>query len=114
MFLGPGGLVRGGEKLAANGAEKLAANAVANGGAKAAESLTAQQLKSISSYEKRILEHQEKLEKFKTNPTIRPGMENLPKEVIEKQWQRRINHLETEIKTFRENIEKIKSGELGS
>ena len=31
MFLGPGDLVRGGEKLAANGAEKLAANTVANG-----------------------------------------------------------------------------------
>lgn len=41
-------------------------------------------------------------------------MEHLPKEVIEKQQQRRIQHLETEIKTFKENIDKIRRGELGS
>jgi hypothetical protein len=38
-------------------------------------------------------------------------MEKLSKDVIQKQQQRRINHLETEIRTFRNNIEKIKQGD---
>ena len=43
---------------------------------------------------------------------VRPGMENLPEEVTQQQQQRRIQHLETEIQTFKENIEKVKRGEL--
>lgn len=41
-------------------------------------------------------------------------MENLPKDVIQKQQQRRIKHLEAEINTFKKNIEKIKRGEINS
>jgi hypothetical protein len=44
--------------------------------------------------------------------TVRPGMENLPREVIQKQQQSRIQHLENEIQTFRNNIEKTLRGEL--
>lgn len=62
--------------------------------------------------EKQIQKHQKKLDEFKANPTVRPGMENLPKEIIRKQQQMRIKHLETEIKTFKKNIKKIKKGNL--
>lgn len=61
--------------------------------------------------EKRIAEHEKKLADFKANPTVRPGMENQPKEVIEAAQKSRIRHLEGEIQTFKENIEKLKSGE---
>ena len=39
-------------------------------------------------------------------------MEKLPAEVIQRQQQARIQHLETEIRTFNENIQKIMNGEL--
>jgi len=64
--------------------------------------------RGIRSLEKRIEEHQRKLQEFKENPTVRPGMEKQPQEVIAQQQERRINHLEQEIKTFRGNIEKLK------
>ncbi|WP_162148422.1 RHS repeat domain-containing protein [Asticcacaulis sp. YBE204] len=66
--------------------------------------------RAIRSYEKRIVEHQTKLAEFKANPTVRPGMENLSKEVIEAQHQRRIAHLEREIKAFEKNIRDIRNG----
>ncbi|MBN2442944.1 MAG: hypothetical protein JXJ04_16415, partial [Spirochaetales bacterium] len=47
--------------------------------------LTKSQQNAIKSLEKQIAKHTAKLEAFKKNPTIRPGMENLPKEVIKKQ-----------------------------
>ncbi len=74
--------------------------------------LTNSQLKSIRSLEKQIEKHQQKLDAFKANPTVRPGMENLPENVIKQQQQARIRHLETEINTFKNNIEKIKNGGL--
>jgi len=43
------------------------------------------------------------------NP-IRPGMEHLPQEVIAKQQQARIAHLEHEIKNYQNQIEAIKLG----
>ncbi|AVR95107.1 RHS repeat-associated core domain-containing protein [Pseudoduganella armeniaca] len=67
--------------------------------------------KSIRTLEKRISEHEQKLADFKANPTVRPGMENLPKEVIEKAQLRRIRHLEAEIQTFKNNIDKILNGQ---
>jgi len=76
--------------------------------------LTSQQQKSIRSLEKQISKHEKKVQDFKTNPTVRPGMEKLPKEVIQKQQQRRVKHLETEINTFKNNINKIKRGEIDS
>jgi hypothetical protein len=68
-------------------------------------------LRSIRSLEKQITEHQQKIADFKANPTIRPGMENLPKNVIEAQQQGRIRHLEKEINTFRGNIRKLNKEE---
>lgn len=82
--------------------------------AKGVKELTKQQQKSVRSLEKQISKHEKKLQEFRDNPTVRPGMEKLPKEVIQKQQQRRINHLETEIRTFRNNIEKIKRGDIDS
>lgn len=76
--------------------------------------LTAQQQKAIGSLEKQIAKHEQKLQDFKNNPTVRPGMENLPSEVIQKQQQSRIQHLETEINTFKNNIDKIKRGKADS
>jgi RHS repeat-associated protein len=81
---------------------------------KGVKELTTQQQKAIRSLEKQIAKHEKKIQDFKDNPTVRPGMENLPKEVIQKQQQRRIQHLETEINTFKNNIDKIKQGEIDS
>jgi hypothetical protein len=72
--------------------------------------LTREEKKAIKSYEKRIAEHEQKLAEFKANPTVRPGMEGQPQEVIERQQAARIQHLETEIRTFRANIDKIMNG----
>jgi len=47
---------------------------------------------------------------FKANPTIRPGMEGQSPETIERRQAARIQHLESELRTFRANIEKIKKG----
>jgi hypothetical protein len=49
-----------------------------------------------------------KIIEFKTNPTVRPSMENLPQELIRAQQAKRIEHLEKEIQTFKNNIAKIK------
>jgi RHS repeat-associated protein len=49
---------------------------------------------------------------FRANPTIRPGMEGLSEEAIKAQQAARIRHLETEIQTFRDNIQKIINEEL--
>ena len=59
--------------------------------------------------EKRIVEHEKKLADFRASPTVRPGMEGQSKEVIEAAQKARESHLEKEIKTFKENIEKLKS-----
>ena len=72
--------------------------------------LTREEKKAIKSYEKRIAEHEKKLAEFKTNPTVRPGMEGQPQEVIERQQAVRVQHLEGEIRTFRANIDKIMNG----
>ncbi|GEM_PF-3053632 len=45
---------------------------------------------------------------FKANPTVRPGMEHLSEEAIQQQHVARVKHLESEIKTFKANIEKIR------
>ncbi len=74
--------------------------------------LSASQKKSIRSLQKRIVEHQKKLAEFKANPTIRPGMEKLSDDVIRAQHKIRIEHLKTEIRAFKNNIQKILSGEL--
>ncbi|MBV7518870.1 RHS repeat-associated core domain-containing protein [Ensifer sp. ENS12] len=79
--------------------------------AKGSLRLTTEQQRAVRSYERQIEKHKVKLEEFRTNPTVRPGMENLPKDVIERAQQRRIQHLEREIKAFTSNIRKILEGE---
>jgi len=76
-----------------------------------AKELSKEAQRAIRSLEKRIAEHEEKLADFKANPTVRPGMEGQPKEVIEAAQQSRIRHLEREIQTFKENIKKLQGGE---
>jgi len=68
--------------------------------------------KSVRSLQKQISRHEEKLADFKANPTVRPGMENLPDEVIRQQQLKRIEKIEKEIEIFKENIVKILEGEL--
>ncbi|NYH50332.1 RHS repeat domain-containing protein [Xanthomonas arboricola] len=65
--------------------------------------------RGIRTLEKRIAEHAKKIEDFKKNPTVKPGMEKMPEAAVKIQQQRRVRHLETEIRTFRENIEKLKN-----
>jgi len=91
----------------------LAVCPVGNGvkGAKISETAAKQAEKGIRSLLKRISEHEKKLNDFKANPTVRPGMEGQPQEVIEAAQQARINHLETEIQTFKNNIQKLMSGQ---
>ena len=66
----------------------------------------AQATRGIRSLEKRIAEHLKKIEDFKRNPTVRPGMEGMSEEAIKAQQQARIAHLEKEIAAFRAGIEK--------
>jgi len=81
-------------------------------GEKAVEKvLTKEAAKGIRSLEKRIAEHQSKLADFKANPTVRPGMEGQPPEVIKAAQQSRIAHLEREIQTFKDNIQKLLLGD---
>lgn len=56
--------------------------------------------RAYNSLGKRVNEHQEKLENFKQNPTIRLGMENQSPKAIQQQQQARIRHLEQEITEF--------------
>lgn len=63
--------------------------------------------RAYRSYDRLIAEHLKKIEDFKANPTVRPGMEDQPIEVIRAQQEARIRHLETEIKTFRQNQQNI-------
>lgn len=72
-----------------------------------ASKLSEPDLRSVNTYEKRIAEHQAKILEFKANPTVKPGMENQSSEVIAAQQADRVRHWETEISTFRTNIEKI-------
>ena len=89
---------------AAKGAARLSDDAISH--------LPKSAQKSIRSHEKEIARHRAKLEEFKANPTVRPGMEGLPEDAIKAQQARRIRHFETEIQTFESNIQKYLSGEL--
>jgi hypothetical protein len=76
----------------------------------AARALSKSEEKAISSLEKHIAEHEQKIADFKENPTVRPGMENLPKDVIEAQQTRRLEHLQQEIDAAYKNIRDILNG----
>jgi hypothetical protein len=100
------------EKAAQEAAEQASREAPLGSAARGGVELSKEAQRSIRSFERRIAEHESKLAEFKANPTVRPGMEGLSKDLIQKQRQTRIQHLEHEIRVFRENIEKIKRGEL--
>jgi RHS repeat-associated protein len=74
----------------------------------AARELPKDAQKGIRTLETRIAQHEKKLADFKANPTVRQGMEGQSASVIKAQQQTRIRHLETEIRTFKENIERLK------
>ena len=74
------------------------------------KSLSTAQRRSVRSLRKQVAKHQQEIADFKANPTVRPGMENLPKEMIEAQQARRVQHLETEVQTFANNIRRILQG----
>ncbi|WP_373085472.1 RHS repeat-associated core domain-containing protein [Sneathiella sp.] len=79
-------------------------------GATGNKSPTNQTEKAIRSLRKRLAEHEQKLSDFKRNPTVRPGMEGQPESVIRAAQESRIRHLEKEIQTFKNNIDKLKGG----
>jgi RHS repeat-associated protein len=99
--LGIGVTKEGAKQASKEGAKKAAAEA---------KTLSDQERKAIESLQKQIDKHQQKLEDFKTAPTVRPGMENMPKEMIEQQQKARMEHLTKEMQTFRDNISKIQNG----
>ena len=66
--------------------------------------------KAINSLNEHMAEHAKKNAEFKANPTVRPGMEHLPKAKIEAQQARRLEHLQQEIDAARKNIQDILNG----
>lgn len=78
-------------------------------GLESSADLSPEAIRGIRSLQKRIDEHVAKLEEFKSNPTIRPGMEKMSKEAIAKQQASRVAHLEKEIQTFKQNIQKLQN-----
>ncbi len=72
------------------------------------DNLTKSEKKEIRSLTKRIKEHELKIKEFEANPTVRPGMEKLPKEIIEKQQLERVKHLQREIRVFQGRIGLLK------
>ena len=67
--------------------------------------LSKQELKSVASLAKQAAKHEQKVADFIANPTVRPGMENLPKAQIEAQQAQRINDIRVEIQ--RSFVDKI-------
>lgn len=80
----------------------------------AAASLSKTQLRSISSLESQITKHEEKLAEYIKDPLKfdnKGFLKNALNEAVRQRIIRsRINHLEREIKTFQNNIQKIING----
>ncbi|MGI8310683.1 putative T7SS-secreted protein [Saccharopolyspora hattusasensis] len=78
------------------------------------DSLSPSDRRSVESYEKRIKEHEEKLEAYKRDPEAYDNkgfLKNAPNdEVRQKIFDTRVGHLEKEIQTFRDNIDKVYKG----
>ena len=83
--------------------------------ARGVTNLTKSQLKSIASFEKQIATHTQKLKDFKANPMKfdnKGFLKNAPNDAVrQKIIQGRINHLQQEINTFQNNIQKILNGQ---
>lgn len=75
--------------------------------------LTKAELKAVASYEKNIVEHQQKLKDYLADPMKfdnKDVLKNAPSnEIRKKMIAGRAKHLEHEIKTFMESIKKIKN-----
>jgi RHS repeat-associated protein len=93
-------------------AEAEAAEAAAVQAAKGAANMCRSATRGVNSLLKQIAKHRQKLQDFVQNPTVRPGMEGQPPEVIASQQADRIDHLLDEINTFAQNIEKLIQGIL--
>lgn len=92
--------------LATEGAGK------AIGAIKSVNTLTKSESKAISSFKKNIVEHNQKLKEYKADPMKfdnKGTLKNAPKELQAKIIAGRVKHLEKEIQTFKENIQKIKN-----
>ena len=50
-------------------------------------------------------DHEQRAAEFAKNPTVRPGMEGQPKEVITRQQQARVDHLQREAAEFRKQAQ---------
>jgi hypothetical protein len=83
--------------------------------AKATVNLSKSHIRSISSLEKQIVKHQEKLAEYLKDPSKFDNKGILKNAPNDKIWDRiiqaRIKHLEKEIKTFQDNISKIRNGQ---
>ncbi|MEN9854875.1 MAG: hypothetical protein RLZZ157_1, partial [Pseudomonadota bacterium] len=64
--------------------------------------------KGASTLERRALEDEAKLEEFRQNPTVRPGMEGRSREELAKQQAAREAHLNREIANFRRQAEEMR------
>lgn len=102
---------------ATRGVTKLAdeVSSLADDAAKGGANLSKEAAKGIRSLEKQIAEHKEKLAEYIKNPDAfdnKGFLKNAPsKEVRQKIIQTRIKHLESEIKNFEKQIEKLIGGE---
>lgn len=80
----------------------------------ATKELTNSQIKSISSYKDLIARHQQKLAEYIKDPMKFDNkglLKNAPSEAVRQRIiDSRVKHLETEIKTFQDNIQKILNG----
>lgn len=92
-----------------------AETATETGAAKGGMNLTKSQLKSISSLESQIATHETKLAEYIKDPMKfdnKDFLKNAPNDAVrQKIIQSRINHLNQEIKTFKNNIQKIINGQ---
>ncbi|MBC6952035.1 hypothetical protein DWB58_29305 [candidate division KSB1 bacterium] len=102
---------------ATRGVTKLAdeLSGLADDAAKGGANLSKEAAKGIRSLEKQIAEHKEKLAEYIKNPDAfdnKGFLKNAPsKEVRQKIIQTRIKHLESEIKNFEKQIERLRGGE---
>ena len=105
----------GGVKTATTVAVETAEVAAEVVAAKGVTNLTKSQLKSIASLEGQIAKHQTKLAEYIKDPMKFDNMgflKNAPNDAVrQKIIQSRINHLNQEIQTFQNNIQRILNGQ---
>jgi hypothetical protein len=82
-----------------------------NGAYDSNDDLRRKRRKAIRSLMKLIEQHQRKIADFKRNLPVRPGMEGMDAEVISSQQQRRIQHLEREVRAFQQAIRRLRDSE---